>query len=423
MTVSTTQTVRLRPLSVVPEGNEILVGDPETGTFVTIPAIGGVVITALQRGATIEEVAAEAEAAAGQPVDVPAFVATLTELGFVDDGSGEHRDAVRTAPIQGRRWLVGVSQRLVLPLFGRVAWTCYAVLALFCVGVFVTTPELLPVPAQDAFLLGDIGLSAVLLVPLSMLTLALHECGHWLAARAIGIRARFGVDRRIVMLVFETDLTQLWSVPRGKRYGPLLGGMVIDVVLLGVMLATRLLIHAGLWTAPTWVDAILAMGVYLKLAGLLWQCMIFLRTDLYAVMVNLLGCHNLWRVKTLMLRKAFRRLTPDQAEELSQASEADRRAARWFRWVWLGGFAGVLSWFAVFVLPVITVVLEWTASQMTAGPLDGQFWYSLLCATLLLGRYLLAATLAVKEHAQRIARTLYSLAGRRRAPSSADARL
>jgi hypothetical protein len=390
------RTVRLRPLSMVAEGDEILVGDPETGTFVTIPAIGGVVITALQRGATIEEVAAEAEASAGQPVDVPAFVATLTELGFVDDGPGDRREVVRTAPIQSRRWLVGVSQRLARPLFGRVAWTCYLALAVLCVCVFVSVPELFPAPGRDAFVFGDIGVSAVLLTPLIMVTTALHECGHWLAARAIGLKSRFGIDRRMMLLVFETDLTQLWSVPRRARYGPLLGGMAIDVVLLGIPLGARLLIHTGLWVTTSQVDAVLATCVYLNLAGLLWQCMVFLRTDLYAVLVNLLGCHDLWRVKTLMLRKAFRRLAPEQAEELSRASNADLRAARWFRWLWLGGFAGVLAWFAVFVLPVLAVVLEWTTARMAAGPLDWSFWYGLLCAALLLGPYLLAAALAIK---------------------------
>ncbi|MFD9939742.1 hypothetical protein ACFWX0_02975, partial [Nonomuraea sp. NPDC059022] len=62
-----TQTVRLRPLSLVEEGEEVLVGDPESGTFITIPAVGGVVISALQRGATTEEAAREAEALAGAP--------------------------------------------------------------------------------------------------------------------------------------------------------------------------------------------------------------------------------------------------------------------------------------------------------------------------------------------------------------------
>lgn len=395
MTVALTDVVRLRALSVLDEGDDVLVGDPETGTFVTVPAIGGVVVRALLRGATVGEVAAEAQHVAGEPVDVPAFVAVLDGLGFVDAGTDERPSPVRSAPVQGGRWLTGVSQRLVRPLFGPVAWTVYAVLAVCCVVVFATTPALFPAPASDAFLLGDIGLGAVLLVPLSMLTMALHECGHWLAARAIGIRARFGIDRRMMLLVFETDLTQLWTVPRRQRYGPLLGGMAVDVVLVSAVLATRLLIHHDIWTAPSIVDQSLAVVLYLKLAGLLWQCMVFLRTDLYAVLVNLLGCHNLWRVKSLELRRAFRRLTPVQVDELAQASEADRRAARWFRWVWLVGFVGVLGWFAVFVAPVIDTVLRWTAAQLTEGPVA--FGYGLLCATVLLGPYLAAAALAIKE--------------------------
>jgi len=132
--------------------------------------------------------------------------------------------------------------------------------------------------------------------------------------------------------------------------------------------------------------------------------MIFLRTDLYAVLVNLLGCHNLWRVKTLMLKRVSRRLTTQETEELSRASDADRRAGRWFRWVWLAGFVGVFAWFAVFVLPVIAMVLGWAAARAAAGPLSIQFWYGLVCTTLLLGPYLLVAALTVKEYAQRAAR-------------------
>ncbi|MEW9556201.1 hypothetical protein [Nonomuraea sp. NPDC050783] len=389
--------VRLRPLTLVEEGEEVLVGDPGTGTFVTMPAVGGVVIAALQRGATAEEAGAEAEAFAGEPVDMPAFMATLAELGFVDDRPGEEREAVRTAPIQSRRWFAGVSQRAAQPFFGPVAWTVYGLLALSSVAVFAVRPSLFPSPEQDAFLLEDVGLSALLLMPFVIVSTALHECGHWLAARAIGISARFGVDQRVMLLVFETDLTQLWTVPRRQRYGPLLGGMAVDVVLLSVLLAARLLIHEGLWAAPAAVDATLAVWVFLKLAGMLWQCMVFLRTDLYAVLVNALGCRDLWRVKTLLLRRAFGRLTPEQAAELDRAAPADVRAGRWFRWVWLAGFAGVLAWFAVFVLPVVGTVLAWAAGGLALGPFSFRFWYALLCAALLLGPQALAVALAVRE--------------------------
>lgn len=393
--------VPLRPLTVVEEGEEALVGDPVTGVFVAMPAVGGVVISALLRGATEEEAAAEAEAFAGEPVDLPSFVATLAELGFVDDRPEVERRAVRTAPIQMRRWMAGVSRRVARPFFGRVAWACYAALALFCLAVFAAAPSLFPSPAQDAFLLGDVGLSALLLMPFVLVSTALHEGGHWLAARAVGVESRFGVDRRMMLLVLETDLSQVWTVPRRRRYGPLLGGMAVDVVLLSLLLGARLLIGQGVWSPAPAVDATLAVWVYVKLAGLLWQCMVFLRTDLYAVLVNALGCRDLWRVKTLLLRRAFGRLTPAQAAELDAAAPADVRAGRWFRWVWLAGFAGVLAWFVFFVVPVAVAVLAWTADGLLLGPFEPRFWYALLCAGLLLGPYILAASLAVREYARR----------------------
>ncbi|MEU9831835.1 hypothetical protein AB0D67_09870 [Streptosporangium sp. NPDC048047] len=393
--------VPLRPLSVVEEGEEVLVGDPATGTFVTMPAVGGVVISALLRGATEEEAAAEAEAFAGEPVDMPSFVATLAELGFLDDRPDEERRAVRTAPIQMRNWMAGVSQRAARPFFGPVAWTCYTVLALFCLAVFATSPSLFPNPARDAFLLGDVGLSALLLVPFFLVSTALHEGGHWLAARAIGVESRFGVDRRMMLPVLETDLSQIWTVPRRRRYGPLLGGMAVDVVLLSLLLGARLLILRGMWSPDPLVDATLSTWVFVKLAGLLWQCMVFLRTDLYGVLVNALGCRDLWRVKSLMLRRAFGRLTPAQAAELLSAAPADVRAGRWFRWLWLAGFAGVLAWFVFFVAPVAVTVLAWAADGFLLGPLSPRFWYALLCAVLLLGPYLLAASLAARGYTRR----------------------
>ncbi|MFF4764258.1 hypothetical protein [Streptomyces sp. NPDC001292] len=392
--------VRLRQLSVVAEGDEVLVGDPVAGTFVSMPAVGGVVIAALQRGATLEQTAAEAEAFAGQPVNIPSFVETLRDLGFVDDGS--EVKSTRTAPIQNKRWLRGVSPATVRPLFGRVAWTVYAVCALFVVAVFALRPALVPRPADDAFVFSDIGASALLLVPFAMAAVALHEAGHWLGARACGIEARFGIDRRMALLVFETDLTQVWTVPRRQRYGPLLAGLAVDAVTLAGLVGTRLLIQTASWTPPRVVDSVLAAWVFIKVTQVLWQCMVFLRTDLYAVLVNALGCRDLWRVKSLMLRRAFGRLSAGETAELAAAAPADVKAGRWFRWVWLAGFVGVTAWFALLVLPVAWQVVTWAADGLAAGPLTGDFWYSLLCAGLVLGPECLAAGLATSDLVRRV---------------------
>ena len=108
---------------------------------------------------------------------------------------------------------------------------------------------------------------------------------HWLAARALDLRTRFGGDRRLFFLVFETDLSQLWSVPRRRWYGPQLAGLAIDMVVLGALLGVQLV--AGPvrpLPAPVFV-----------LASTLWQCMVFLRTDLYGVLVTATGCRDLWQ--------------------------------------------------------------------------------------------------------------------------------
>jgi hypothetical protein len=411
-----TDTVRLRPtLSLVPEGkDEVLVGDLATGTFVTIPAVGGVVIAALQRGATLAETAAEAEHFAGQPVNIPSFVETLRELGFLaeDDDARETSESepARNAPIQARRWLTAVRQETVRPFFGPVAWTCYAACLLFAIGVFALRPGLLPDPSSDPFVFDDIGLSALAWVPFVWFTAASHEIGHWLGARALGVQARFGIDRRMINLVFETDLTQMWSLPRRQRYGPLLAGLAVDSVLLAALLTGRLLTTDGGGV----LDGLLAAWVFIKVVQMLWQSMIFLRTDLYAVMVNALGCRNLWRVKSLMLRRAFGRLTTEDAEELEGSAEADLRVGRWFRWLWLGGFLGVAAWFGLLLLPVFAEVLGWAAEGVADGPLTAQFWYRLLCAGLLIGPETLAVTLAAREYARRYA------AARRRARSARE---
>lgn len=380
--------VTLRPLTVVPDGDDVLIGDPERATFVAVPPVGGVVVRALLAGRTLAETAELAEREAGQPVDVDAFVQTLTALGFV--AGDEEVAPERTATVQHRGWLTGPPTRVVRPLFGRVAWTVYGLAAAFCVTVFALRPDLFPGPA-DAMVLPDAGLSLVVLVPLAFLLVGVHELWHWFAARALGLRSRFGVDRRLYFLVFETDLSQLWSVPRRARYGPQLAGLAIDLVLLAVFLSVEL-VWPGVWLVPGLVFAVVSTT--------LWQCMIFLRTDLYGVFVTATGCRDLWRVKTLLLRQAFGRLDASGTAELAAADPRDVRIGTWFRWLWLAGVAVGLAYFAVFYLPLLHTTATWTVAGLTTGT-GTRFWWTLLGSTLLYLPFVSVTVLAVRERLSR----------------------
>ncbi|HET8660597.1 MAG TPA: hypothetical protein VFM55_16530 [Micromonosporaceae bacterium] len=363
-------TLRLRPLSVVDEGDDVLIGDPERGVFVAVPAVGGVAVRALLGGATVAEAGARASAFAGETVDMAEFVAALTELGFVD--TGDAPAPVATAPVQQRGWVTGPPAALVRPLFSPAAWCVYGLAALVVVGCFVLRPDLWPRPA-DLLVAGDIGVSLLVLIPAAYVLVGLHEMWHWLAARAQDLRARFGIDRRMFFLVFETDLSQLWTVPRRKRYGPQLAGLAIDMVVLASLLTAQLVLGP--------VRPLPAL-VFVLVASALWQCMLFLRTDLYGVLVTATGCRDLWRVKSLLVRRAFGRLDQRQRDELAQADPRDIRVGTWFRWVWLAGYPIAGVYFALFYLPLLAYVGRWAGDGLTAGATSVRFWWGLLVAAL-----------------------------------------
>ena len=363
--------VRLRPLSVVDDGDDdVVIGDPEQGTFVAVPAVGGVVVRALLDGATVAEAGARASEFAGEPVDMADFIAVLTQLGFVDDDRPATPAA--TAPIQRQGWVGGPPAAVVRPLFSAPAWCVYGLAAIWVICCFALRPGLWPRPA-DLLVTGDVGTSVLIMLPVTYVLVGLHEMWHWLAARALDLRTRFGVDRRLFFLVFETDLSQLWTLPRRRRYGPQLAGLAIDMVVIGVLLAGQLV--AG----P--VRPLRAM-TFVLVASTVWQCMVFLRTDMYGVLVTATGCRDLWRVKSLLARRALGRLDERQRAELDRADPRDVRVGTWFRWIWLAGYPLAGAYLTLFYLPLLWYVARYTGAGIGAGVASPRFWWGLLVGAL-----------------------------------------
>jgi hypothetical protein len=384
----------LRELTVVPEDDgEYVVGDPETGVFVALPAIGVTVIERLRGGATLEESGQAASADVGEEVDAVDFGNTLVELGFVAEVDGVSIAPRPESP--PRRWIAGVRPELARPLFAPLAWVCYGVLFIACVVLMVVAPPYRPGP-DDVFFLSSPVFSLGVLAVWAMFSAAGHEVAHWLAARAQGVPARFSIGRRLYFLVFETDLSQLWGLPRRRRFGPLLAGLAYDTVMLSVLLGVAVVSSDG------FVDRVAAALVAVEVSGILFQFMVFLRTDLYAVLVMLLGCRELWRVNSLELRRIFGRLSERQAAELANAHPQDRRVARWFRWLSVAGLAAATGYFVAFFVPALWTLLGWIAESLSdAAPTSGRFWQSVVFAILSLMPVALLLGVAIRERLRR----------------------
>jgi hypothetical protein len=377
-------------LSLVDDGDDVTVGNPATGIFVAVPAVGGVVLRTLAAGKSVEEAAAVASEHAGAEVDVVDFLTVLEGAGVLvaDPADADGREV---------RWIAGVPQRLARPLFGKAAWSLYGAAAVFCVVVLLGRPALRP-SFENYMFMPDPMVALLILYFFLTGTTVLHECWHWLAARAEGVPARFRLSYRGVFLVVETDLSLLMTLPRRRRYGPLLAGIAFDTSVLAVALGLRLLYYdAGLPLNDT-IARLLGALVIATVINLVFQCAIFLRSDLYALMACALRCENLYSVSWLTLKRRLLPLRLAEAEELRAASARDRSVARWFSLLYLVGMLAVFAFLLNFVLPSAGGIVYWMIKNI--GSLSvGQpaFWESVALALVTIVANLAPIPLAIRE--------------------------
>lgn len=400
--VAITESSRLTlvELSVVRHGVGFIVGSAKAGTFIEVPPIAVAAIEQLRSGAAIEQVRSELTSQAGEDVDVLDFVHTLLGLDFVSHIDGVAVGGSQVGPDRhGKRqprWIRGPRPAAIGWLFGRTAWILYAAAFLACLLVLVTVRSYRA--TSDAFFfLSDPVISIAILVLVGFVLAAGHEAFHWLAACRQGVAARFGISRRLYFLVFETDLTQLWSIPRSHRYGAMLAGMAFDSVILAATFMVRALVDAGLIDAPLLGRFLAAVGAVITV-NLVWQGCIFMRNDLYAVMVNALGCTNLWRVTMLSIARRVGMLTAERRLELAGASPRDLQVARWYAWLCLLGI-GLATWFAGAVMvPTLWQLISRTIEQLATFEItSNQFWITTLLGILVLLPRLLTVGVLVRQ--------------------------
>jgi putative peptide zinc metalloprotease protein len=370
-------------ISVVPDGGEFIVGDPAAGVFLALPEVGVQAITELRSGRTIGEVAASLAEETGTEVDVAEFVAGLIEAGLVrsvdgrpmrDDGTGERQ----------RRWIAGVRPERARLMFTRPAWALYTASFLWCVACLWLLPEYRP-SFESILFYPDPAVSIVTIALAGIVLGSVHEAWHWLAGRAEGVSVRFALSRRAFLPVFETDLTQMWGIPRRRKYGPLLAGLAFDALVLAICLALRVV--AEPLSIPPVLDRFLAVIVAVQVVSFGFQCLVFLRTDLYLVLSTALGCRDLLQVSRLYLKSRLWRLNSTQQARLADAHPRDLRLAPWFAVIYAAGI-GLLAWFLVNVWLAATAVMGGWVIFGLAEANTGQrtFWEGLAVAAVLLSQ-------------------------------------
>ncbi len=336
--------VIVEPFTRQPEGEDVIIGVAERGVFLAVPPVAVELLEYFAAGKSVGEVSELYQQKYGETLDVQDFLDLLQSKGIVslegdktliNAGSGVPESRQQAKPI--RYHFQNFPQSFAQRIFSRPVFACCLVVLALSVAAMVRDPSLIARPS-DLFFSQNRALSWIIFTLIAYAGIMVHEMGHLVAARAVGVSSRMGISNRLWYLVAETDLTGLWGVPKGQRYLPLLAGLLIDTVsssLLILLLFARGQHWLSFSMFTVRVVRALVLSYWLRVA---WQFFLFVRTDIYFVIVNFFNCRNLLKDTENYLRNLAARVIP-RIKPVNQSGipAAERKVIRAYAVVWVLG--------------------------------------------------------------------------------------
>ncbi len=267
----------------------ILVGRKDIGSYVSLPKEAIEVIDLLDSGKTVGEVKKITEEKYGEDIGVEDFVRDMVTNEMVKTVDGY--EIATTSQVQ-KDLFSKVTARYVGWLFSRYAWVVYGAMAVVSVLLFAAFPQHIPKP-EDYFFHPWYSVAVGFMFLFGWVLLAIHELAHLFAARSVGTEGYFSLSNRLVFIVAQTNLGNIWTVPREKRYVVYLAGMAWDAVMVFFCLILLVLSDYNIIKLPVLVYNFLKAVNFIKVWGIIWQFRFNMQTDVYYVLSNYFKCRNL----------------------------------------------------------------------------------------------------------------------------------
>lgn len=354
--------ISVQPFTRQADGEEVIIGRVETGVFLAVPSDAVELLDDLAQGRTIGEVSDRYQQKYGETPDLEDFLHLLESKGIVksvaQDGGGEAAAAASPQGPRVRYHFSNFPHWLARLIFSRPVLAVYFAVILLAVTAAIRNPLLLP-SLHDLYFPDQRAITWTILILASYVTIFIHELGHLVAARALGINSRMGISHRLWYLVAETDLTGLWSVPKRQRYLPLLAGALIDMVsacLLMLLLSAR---EQGWLVLPTLALRLARAMMFTYMMRILWQFFLFMRTDFYYVVATTFNCRNLLKDTEGFLRNQLARVLPFvRPVDQSAIPESERRVIQFYSVLWVAGRILALTLLFTVTLPLAVLYIR-----------------------------------------------------------------
>jgi putative peptide zinc metalloprotease protein len=356
MKITVHSKIKLHPLEIRKEKKNYIIEDLTTSEFYEMPEICVVAIRKILDGIGLEEIERDLKwQFPKEEVDLQEFAEQLLDLDLVEEVDGEKIETSGNKKEKVKSGFTWISTKFASLFFNKFTKIGYSVLFVLNISLFVFNPHLFP-HYKDVFIFDLMFQNTLIWIVIGVSLALFHEFGHILAIRAHGLPTKLEVGHRLFLVVLETDLSLAWKISAKDRIHVYLSGLSFDNLVLFLALLTQILF-------PNSSDLFLKIIAFIVLdvvVRVIYQCCVYMKTDLYYVLENLTGCHNLMENAMAIFFK--------RKQELS-IFEGEKRTIYGYTVFYIFGIAVSIVLFTFYYIPQIV----YTLIKVTPGLIEPIF--------------------------------------------------
>ncbi|MFS0779342.1 hypothetical protein ABC255_25510 [Neobacillus sp. 3P2-tot-E-2] len=366
MNITLHSRISIVPIDIHKDKKNYIVEDKLSGEFFEMPEICIEAINMMNQGLQLGEIETTLlDKFPEDEVDLVDFTNQLFELELIDqiDGVKIEKRQISKEP-SGMLW---VSPKLGRFFFNKFTVFLYSVILVLNIVIFIVNPSLFP-HRDDIFVFDIMVVNVIFWMAFSFLFVLLHEFGHVLAIRAHNLPTKMEIGHRIFFVVLLTDMSSIWRLPPKDRNILFLAGLYFDSTLLFIALICQLLFP----NSSEFIIGLMHLAAFDIVLRMIFQCCIYMKTDLYYVFENVSGCYNLMENAKQTIRKRLSFLKLEQMDEVIFSGE--KRTVSFYTLLYFLGFVITIFLYFNYYIPEIIHVGEQILPGFAKSPTSLLFW-------------------------------------------------
>jgi putative peptide zinc metalloprotease protein len=353
--IQPSSTTKIRTYQVTQTRDRYMIEIEGQSEFFELEKPGFEAIERLASGESIEEVQLALQGRyPEEEIEMTPFIQQLIEMGIVVsiDGQTLHTKQEEAKLKRGFLWIPVSLGRV---FFHPITLCVYAGLLLFNLYHFMTAPHRFP-SYVDLFPYSLLSANLITWLLLSLALLLIHEVGHVLALRSFDLPGGWRISNRLFFIVMETEMREIWRLPVRSRNIPYLGGMCMDQVVLFILLQ----VGNGLDASNTLMLGVVKIAIFQIVMMTIFQFMLFMKTDMYYVLENITGCHNL-----MENMKAWLKAKISGNLDALALFRGELRMIKVYSVIYVIGMCGMGGIFAAYYAPQMVYMISSSIGQLS----------------------------------------------------------